>query len=298
MNPDPANPDRANPSGRSVDRPTRLDPEATVTMPAFVPDPRTPDDPASTITTRPDRDTDAERQFFPDPWRRRAADRLVLAGRRHTRHWRDLAGTEHQPGPHALIFLHREPDPDSDDSDAGGVTIATRMFLRGADVTDLHTILTHLHARALEYWEAGSRHPIAQLADTAEPMTRAARYLGVGTSTIHPAEFDATPSCWPWTGLVQLADGTRMVIRATSSVETPDLQSSHTLDRADLPTGVLDAFNPARAWRWTRPDLTLSDPDLVSQQDALQALHTFLHATENAPRPHRHARHHTIAADA
>jgi hypothetical protein len=288
VNPDRVNADRANP-----DRPTGLDPADTMPLQVVVPEPRTPDDPAPVGCT--ERPTDAAGQFTPNPWRRRAADRLTLAGRRHARHLTDLAGTAHRPGPHALIFLHREPDPHSNDPASGAVRIATRMFLHGRDVTDLHTILTELHARALEYAQAGVRHPIAQLADTAEPMTRAAHYLGIAASTIDPTGFNS-PGSWPWTGLAQLTDGTRMVIRATSSVETPDLQSSHTLDAADRPTGVLDAFNPARAWRWTRPDLTLADNLLGAEQDALDALHTFLHTTETAPRPHRHARHHPADA--
>ena len=289
MNTNHANTNRLNPDHLHADRPTHLDPEATVTMPVVAHAPRTPDDhlaPASDTDTAAD---DPDGRFTPNPWRRRAADRLILAGRRHTRHWTDLAGTGRRPGPHALIFLHREPDPHSTNPSSGTVRIATRMFLHGDDVTDLHTILTELHARALEYRDAGVRHPIAQLADTAEPMTRTAHYLGLATSTIDPTGFDG-PGSWPWHGLAHLTDDTRMIIRARSSVATPDLQSSHTLDAADLPTGVLDAFNPAHAWRWTRPDLNLADRDLVAEQDALQALHTFLHASETTPRPRRHAR--------
>jgi hypothetical protein len=286
MNPDHVNPDPVNPA-----RTAPLDPTQTMPMAVVVPEPRTSDGP--TPDPGPPAD-DIDTRFAPNPWRRRAADRLALAGRRHARHITDLAGTGRRPGPHALIFLHREPHPRSNHPSSGTVKIATRMFLHGPDVTDLHTILTELHARALDYTEAGVRHPIAQLADTAEPMTGAARYLGLATSSVDPAGFDE-PASWPWTGLAHLTDDTQMIIRATSSVETPDLQSSHTLDAADLPTGVLDAFDPARAWRWTRPDLHLTDPALVAQQHALDALHTFLHATETAPRPRRHARHHADA---
>ena len=263
------------------DRPYR-DPATTVTMPAVV---------VPATGELPPGPGDACGQFTPNPWRRRAVDRLILAGRRHTRHVIDLAGTGRRPGPHALIFLHSEPDPHSNDPSSGTVKVATRMFLHGDDVSDLHTVLVELHARALEYSEAGVRHPIAQLADGAEPMTRAARYLGLGTSTVDPAGFDG-PGSWPWTGLVHLADGTRVIIRARGSVDTPDLQSSHTLDAADLPTGVLDAFNPARAWRWTRPDLSFADPDLLAHQHALEALHTFLHAGETEPRRLRRATAH------
>jgi hypothetical protein len=285
-----------NPDHVDADRAAHPDPAQTMPMRVVVPEPRTPDDAFLGDDTDLAAD-DPDGQFIPNPWRRRVSDRLTLAGRRHARHWTDLAGTGRRPGPHALVFLHREPDPYSNDPSPGTVRIATRMFLDGDDVTDLHTILTELHTRALEYWEAGIRHPIAQLADTAEPMTRAARYLGLGTSTIDPDRFDG-PGSWPWTGLAHLVDDTRMVIRAVSSVRTPDLASSHTLDAVDLPTGVLDAFNPARAWRWTRPDLHHADPDLLAHQHALQALHTFLHATETAPRPHRNGRHHATLADA
>lgn len=270
-----------------------LDPETTITMPTVVPTPRASDDP---IPAGADSNTadDADGRFTPNPWRRRVADRLILAGRRHTRHRTDQAGTARQPGPHALIFLHHEPDPRATNphTGAGTVAIATRMFLNGDDVTDLHTILTHLHARALEYTRAGMRHPITQLVDTAEPMTRSARYLGLATSTLHPGHSD-NPGSWPWQGLAHLTDDTRMIIRATSSVATPDLQSTHTLNPEDLPLGVLDAFDPARAWRWTRPDLHDSNPHLAAQQNALDTLHTLLQTTENQPRRHRRATTHT-----
>jgi hypothetical protein len=166
------------------------------------------------------------------------------------------------------------------------------MFLHGDDVTDLHLVLTELRERAREYRDAGVHHPIAQLADTAEPMSRSAHYVGVATSSIEPARYDG-PGSLPWQGLVHLTDGTRMTIRASSSVQTLDLQSTHTLDPAAQPGGGLHAFHPGRAWRWTRPDLDLTDPALVAQRDALAALHAVIAAGETEPRRHRRATHRT-----
>lgn len=273
----------------STDRPPHLDPDTTVAMPAVIPEPRgSGEEPAS---------VDADGRFTPNPWRRRAAGRLTLAGRRHARHWTDLAGTGRRPGPHAVIFLYREPARRSNDPCSGTVAIATRMFLHGDDVIDLHTILTELHARAVEYAEAEVRHRIAQLADTAEAMTSAARYFGLGTSTID-GDRRFEPGDWPWQGLAELVDGTRLILRGASTVDPPDLRSSHTLDDADRPIGTLDAFNPARAWRWTRPDLRDTDPELAAQQDALGALHALLHGTQTPPRRHRRGAGHPRPVDA
>jgi hypothetical protein len=93
--------------------------------------------------------------------------------------------------------------------------------------------------------------------------------VAIGVPRAHPGEMN-----WP-AGSVQRAH--------------PDVQSGHTLDPGDLPAGVLDAFHPAGAWRWTRHTLDPADPGLVADLDALEALHAVIHAGETEPRRHRRA---------
>ena len=72
-------------------------------------------------------------------------------------------------------------------------------------------------------------------------------------------------------------------------MQAPELQSNHTLDPPAIPEGGLHAFHPGRAWRWLRPDLDVTDPDLVAQLDALAALHAVIQAGETELPRHRRA---------
>src|SRR5689334_13370460 len=72
-----------------------------------------------------------------------------------------------RPGPHAIVFLFREPEPDAQDR----VTVATRMFVDGPDVADLPAVLATLTERACEY-SRPLPDLIAYLADRVEPRGR------------------------------------------------------------------------------------------------------------------------------
>jgi hypothetical protein len=198
----------------------------------------------------------------PDPVRRKVVDRLALVGHRHARHVTDLRDTPHQPGPHAVVIFYRQPGDGADQ-----VLLASRMFLDGADVADLPTVLRTLRQRAAEYRAAGGFDPRRHLSDRAEPMTAAATYLGVGTSSLVPAAPGAVDM--PWQGLASLQDGTRLTLRGRSSSARPQsISSSHTLDTG---TFTLDAPYP---WRWA--DRERHDPEVVEALEALDRFHALL----------------------
>lgn len=201
----------------------------------------------------------------PDPVRRRVVDRLALVGHRHARHLTDLRDTPDQPGPHVVVFFYRQPGDGADQ-----VLIASRMFLDGTDVADLPTVLQTLRRRAAEYRAAGGFDPRRHMTDRAEPMTAAAAYLGVGTSTLFPTPPGASDV--PWLGLASLQDGTRLTLRGRSTSARPTaISSTHTLDTGAF---TLDAPYP---WRWAGREQY--DPELVEAREALDQLHALLGET-------------------
>jgi hypothetical protein len=156
---------------------------------------------------------------------------------------------------------------------------------------------TTLLDRAFDYQHDGVRRPLRHLADHTEPMTHTSYYIGVGTSSIDlarlPEPFEPGRWEWPWQGLAQLADGTRLVLRGANSLDPPRIASTHTLAEDDGPINVLDSISPFRAWTWIhphpadphRPDPDRShDPQLAAQQQALAALHQPIAATETLHR--------------
>jgi len=92
-----------------------------------------------------DRPADPDRvdPLRPDPVRHAVVDRLAVAGRRHSRYRAERSARAGRPGPHAIVFLFRESEPDAQDR----VTVATRMFVDGPDVADLPAVLAALHGR-------------------------------------------------------------------------------------------------------------------------------------------------------
>ena len=210
-----------------------------------------------------------------DSIRRAAAQRLALAGRLHTRHRDDRHGRPDRPGPHAVLFLFREPDPGRPDV----ITVASRMFLDGPDVAALPTVLTTLTDRAHDFLRV-HRGPAGQgglsphelmtyLADGTEPWGPGSRYLGIGVSSIDTTREDIDPM--PWDGLAHLVDGTRLALHATRPEIPPDIISTHTL-----------AYGPpmfeAHTWRWAT-STTPAPPgrtDIAAAHTALAALHGHL----------------------
>ena len=223
-----------------------------------------------TLDVTPDREADPDLvdPHHPDPIRHAVVDRLAIAGRRHSRHRTERSARAGRPGPHAIVFLFREPEPDAQDR----VTVATRMFVDGPDVADLPAVLATLTERACEY-SRPLPDLIAYLADRVEPRGRDSAYLGVAVSSIDVAREGADPM--PWDGLAHLVDGTRMTLHATRPGLTPQVASTHTL--AHL--GPVWAHRTA-GWA-TTPVAATVRTDLAGAHETLATLHGRLRRTEN-----------------
>ena len=208
----------------------------------------------------------------PDPIRRVVVDRLAIAGRRHTRHRVERSVRTGRPGPHAVVFLFREPDPERQNRiNPDRVTVATRMFVDGPDVADLSAVLATLTDRAREY---GRPLPdlIAYLADRVEPRGRSSTYLGVAVSSIDIAREGAEPM--PWDGLIHLVDGTRMSLHATRPEFSPQVVSTHTLAH-HAPVWE------HHTWIWAAtPTATPTRTDLPAAHNTLAAFHQHLRDAE------------------
>jgi hypothetical protein len=221
-----------------------------------------PDDPGSP-------DPDHVDPMHPDPIRRAVVDRLAIAGRRHSRYRVERSARVGRPGPHAVVFLFRESEPDSPDR----VTVASRMFVDGPDVADLPHALATLTDRAREY-SRPLPDLIAYLADRIEPRGRDSSYLGLAVSSIDVAREDRDPM--PWDGLAHLVDGTRMTLHGTRPELAPQVRSTHTL--AHL--GPLWA-QQTPTWA-TSPVAATARTDLADAHGKLAALHGELRGAEPA----------------
>lgn len=221
-------------------------------------------------------------------------DRLAVVGRRHVRHVRDLVDAPHRPATHAVVFCYRVAYRGVP---TGRVHIGTRLFLH-ADVEDLThgrgdlpTVLRTLHARGVEFQQAGRFDPLIHMTNRADPelRSRAADYLGVATSTVHPA---GGADGLAWTGMARLVDGTRLHGRIPGAGDqlstTMLVESTHTLANPHA-RGLLDA----RSWRWAAPDGAGRGGDLIEEITALDMLHDLVRAAESPPplipRQPRHA---------
>ncbi len=230
----------------------------------------TSDRPAEPAAESGSADPDRVDPMQPDPIRRAVVDRLAIAGRRHPRHRAERSVRAGRPGPHAVVFLFREPDR-RDRIHPHRVRVATRMFVDGPDVADLPTVLATLTDRVHEY---GRPLPdmIAYLADRAEPRGRGSAYLGIAVSSIDVAREGMDPM--PWDGLAHLVDGTRMTLHATRPESPPHVASTHTLAH-DGPVWAPHAST----WIST-PVAATSRTDLPAAHDTLAALHDHLRRAE------------------
>lgn len=215
-------------------------------------------------------DPDRVDPMQPDPIRRVIVDRLAIAGRRHSRHRIERSVRAGRPGPHAVVFLFREPDR-QDRINPHRMTVATRMFVDGPDVADLPTVLATLTDRVHEY---GRPLPdmIAYLADRVEPRGRGSTYLGVAVSSIDVAREGIDPM--PWDGLAHLVDGTRMSLHATRPESSPQVESTHTLAH----DGPVWAHHTSS---WIAiPVAATTRTDLPAAHDTLVTLHQHLRRAE------------------
>lgn len=242
---------------------------------------RTPSGPDALLDTTSDRPADPAAESVwaepdrvdpmqPDPIRRAVVDRLAIAGRRHPRHRAERSVRAGRPGPHAVVFLFREPGR-PDRANPHPITVATRMFVDGPDVADLPTVLATLTDRIQEY---GRPLPdtIAYVADRVEPRGRGSTYLGVAVSSIDVAREGIDPM--PWDGLAHLVDGTRLSLHATRPESSPQVVSTHTLAH----DGPVWAQHPS-SWIVTPAGAT-TRTDLPAAHDTLATLHHHLRSAE------------------
>ncbi|HEU4424818.1 MAG TPA: hypothetical protein VFR67_20010 [Pilimelia sp.] len=157
-------------------------------------------------------------------------------------------------GPHGLAFLYRDQIA-AGDPPRYRVAAATRLFLDGDDVRNLHRLLYEMTTIARDYLQRGGFDPRLTMTDRQEEMSGRAQYIGLGVSTLDTqvAPWDEFlqqangPLDIPGSGYVLLADGTRMIVErgGGASAGSSRLYSSRPLT---------DPMNPVRVWTWLRED--------------------------------------------
>lgn len=202
-------------------------------------------------------------------------DRLALASRRHARHSADrLWAGEHAIGQHVVVFFYREPGP-SDAFDL--LRVATRMFLAGEDVADLHSVVRQLHVLAREYWDMGRFDPRDQLSTRVESMSPDADYVGLGVATLNPGDVTLDGAVFsdnrPFRGIAALSDGTRLISRWTGGLDSVRSESTHTLNVGTTVT---------RTWSWAGPDFLHGATEAGQIGSAVLDLHEFILQTHQA----------------
>ena len=193
-----------------------------------------------------------------DPIRRVVVHRLAVAGRRHARHRVDRAGRPDRPGPHAVLVLFARPVPagreptSPDPRTTVEVTLATRMFLDGPDVTDLPTLLATITDRARDYGRLPLQQLVANLCDRVEPYPPAS---GISASACPASTAPAnTPTRCRETGSRISSTAPAWPCTPPAPRSPPDIASTHTL-----------SFGPPmlehHPWRWAAtPTTRARDP--------------------------------------
>jgi hypothetical protein len=238
-----------------------------------------------TPTSRPDAGTggragtrtgDRDTEDLVIELRNQVVDRMRLMNARHGYHAWERAGTD-PIAPHGLAFLYADHDPRPTGRFRWRIRAATRLFLDGPETAHLPRLLWEQTRIADGYRRVGKLDPRTQLANRVEPMTRYARYFGVGVSTLDVPDrpwarqrqsdsgYDIMGRC-----LALLADDTWLLLHRGLPGHFSGLRiwSSQTLDSAS-------AMNPRR-WDWGRhlPDLAdVATRDIWLQ---LQTLHDVL----------------------
>jgi hypothetical protein len=174
-------------------------------------------------------------------------------------------------GPHGLAFLYRDPVAPGDPP-RYKVVAATRLFLDGDDVRNLHRLLYEMSGIARDYLTRGAFDPRLTMTDRQEQMSQRAEYIGLGVSTLdtpnapwyEALERASGPLDIPGCGYVILADGTRMIVeRGGSSARATKLYSSRQLT---------DPMNPVRVWSWLRDSHIPGRPELWQWMTQLHEL--------------------------
>ena len=211
--------------------------------------------------------------YTANPLRMQVAQRLAVAGRRHARHAADQRWSGKPIASHALVFLYQDP-PATRTGD--GLHSASRLFLAGADVAHLPTILAHLLDRAMEYVTGVSGFdPRRQMCTNLEPMNESASYVGICVSTLHtrstaagsqagPDATSTTAAPQPLSGALDydtpfrvlglLTDESRLIVRGAGMAASLDIRTTHTLDTT--------YSSGHQRWRW----MNLSEEAVDDQQ--------------------------------
>ncbi len=220
-------------------------------------------------------DTDAGEELVVE-MRNQVVDRLRLMSARHGHHSWERA--EADPlAPHGLAFFYVGPDPQPGGGYRWRVRTATRLFLDGPEVADLPRLLWEQGRIADGYRRAGHLDARTQLANRVEAMTPAARYYGVGVSTLDLPDrpwvqqrragtgYDVMGRCY-----ALLADGTWLLLQRGMPGQFSALRiwSSQTLD-AELAQSM-------RRWNWGHHLPELTDVETRDIWYQLQALHGVL----------------------
>jgi hypothetical protein len=213
--------------------------------------------------------------------RKQVVDRLRLMNARHGRRAWERANDD-PIAPHGLAFFYADHDPQPTGGHQWRISTATRLFLNDPEAAHLPWLLWEQTRIAEGYRRAGTLDPRIQLANRVEPMTKHARYYGVGISTVDLPDFP-----WPQQRLSQngydimgacfalLADGTWLLLHRGLPGQFSALRiwSSQTLDTGpalDLPR-----------WNWGRHLPRLADPATRDIWVQLQTLHDVLTAGSN-----------------
>ena len=220
--------------------------------------------------------------YRPSRIRGQVVDRLTYTARALARHRLEQWRTRQRIGPHALSFVY--VDRRAPDQMEGELRLATRIFLDESDDDHLLDavnpeadgvpelllvrILGALQELGHDYRRTTGFDPRQQMCQRVEDMQADADYLGIAaTSVTFPNGPGAEPTIL---GIIVLNDDTRMLLQGGYGLDSPRVQSTHTLDIGGL-------LLQSRRWKWAR-DGQFEDASQGVQMalPALLALHKLI----------------------
>jgi hypothetical protein len=183
--------------------------------------------------------------------RNQVVDRLRVMNAKHAQQaWDRRHGDP--IGPHALALFYAAPTITTGGRPGYQLATATRLFLAGSDVDDLPRLLYRLAGIAAALARTDAFDPRVQMADRSEPMPHAARYIGLGVSSL-----DTEAGTWaqvrqeadgiidiPGRSFAYLADGTFLQVDRRASRDFGAVSITSSRDLNTVP-GM-----PSRMWRW------------------------------------------------
>jgi hypothetical protein len=180
---------------------------------------------------------------------------------------------------HALAYLYTDPD-------GSGVRLraATRLFLDSPEASNLPRMLYGVCDVAVGLARTGRFDPRTDMADRTDPMSPAARFLGVGVSSLdtpagkwtHIQQRARQPLDVPGRVYIQLTDGTRILCDRLGRDGAGELRIQS--------TACLEVTfgHPVRPYRWNRDLLTDADVATAQVWTQLDRLHAILWQADHA----------------